>query len=383
MEFTSAPPAQRRVWALCLSSHPMSSDIPSSVEPGVTVTATPVGAALAEGAVLLDTSTATAPEQWVGPLLQLLQHEGDMVALKDVATGRYLWANEAYLHWVGREAAQLIGATDLDVLSQADAAALHAADLRALATGVASEDEHRFQRGTRRVEIHSVRQVLEVLPGQPWVLCLWRDVTAVQRDAQQLQQALTQIERQQQAFDQLRRQHDQGLDRPSELFRREHFEEHLRREVALSQREHREFALVLLAVDRIEVLRQQKGEGAVQQVMSTMAHLMRTNTRAMDVLSQLGDAKFAILLSGVGLATAHSRMEHLRRACATHVVVNEGQGFNFEVSIGVASFPHTAGTLAELSTAAIRALGDARQRGGNRVALASIRLGESQQVQVP
>ena len=50
-----------------------------------------------------------------------------------------------------------------------------------------------------------------------------------------------------------------------------------------------------------------------------------------------------------------------------------GQAFHFEMSVGVASFPHTAETLEELSQAAIRALQDARRRGGNRVALATIR----------
>lgn len=45
-----------------------------------------------------------------------------------------------------------------------------------------------------------------------------------------------------------------------------------------------------------------------QRIVEMMGHLMRTNTRAMDVLSQLGDGRFAILLSGVGLATGHARM---------------------------------------------------------------------------
>lgn len=310
-------------------------------------------------------------------LLDLLQFEGVQLALKDAGTGRYLWASGSCLAWLGGDPARVIGATDLELLPQSEANALQAADARALASGapVVVED-HRFERAGVRTEFRVLRQVLTPPDGPRQLLSLWRDVTQDRRDAARLQSALEQIERQQSAVEALRRQHAQGLDRPSELFRREHFEEHLRREAALSAREHREFALVLLAPDRTEALRQSLGEPALQAVAQSMAHLMRSNTRAMDVLSQLGDGRFAILLSGVGLATAHARMEHLRRACATEVVVVGGQGFNFEVSIGVASFPHTAGTLAELSQAAVRALADARQRGGNRVALASIRLGE-------
>ena len=80
-----------------------------------------------------------------------------------------------------------------------------------------------------------------------------------------------------------------------------------------------------------------------------------------------------MLLSGVGLATAHSRMEGLRRQCATQIVVLEGRELGFTVSMGVASFPHTASTQEELFQAAKTALAEARRRGGNHVALASIR----------
>ena len=92
------------------------------------------------------------------------------------------------------------------------------------------------------------------------------------------------------------------------------------------------------------------------------------------VITRLSDDRYAVLLSGVGLATAHTRMEQLRRQCATHMVVHAGQSLGFEVSVGVASFPHSADTMEAVSTAAERALADAVRRGGNRVALASISL---------
>ena len=46
--------------------------------------------------------------------------------------------------------------------------------------------------------------------------------------------------------------------------------------------------------------------------------------------------------TGVGLATAHSRMEGLRRQCATQIVMLDGEELGFSVAMGVASFPHTA-----------------------------------------
>ena len=82
---------------------------------------------------------------------------------------------------------------------------------------------------------------------------------------------------------------------------------------------------------------------------------------------------FGVLLSGVGLATAHARMEGLRRQCASQIVVLDGQELGFSVSMGVASFPHTAASQPELMAACEAALAAARACGGNHLTLASIR----------
>ena len=307
-------------------------------------------------------------------LLAGMQASGSMLSIKDVSTGRYLWANAPMLGFLGCDLDGLAERTDLDLMPKADAAVLRAADQRALAAGVTSADTHQFERAGHKVELQSWRCLIGAGGPAPQLLTLWRHDAQTSLE-QRLQQALAQIERQQTALDKLRQQQSQVQDRPTELFRREHFEDQLRREVALAQREGREFALVLLAVDRMEPLQQQRGPAAAARVADSVSQLMRGNTRAMDVLSQLGSDRFAILFSGIGLATAHARVEQLRRACASEVLVLDGESFGYEISAGVASFPHSADSLAALSQAAIRALNDARQRGGNRIALASIQLG--------
>jgi GGDEF domain-containing protein len=55
------------------------------------------------------------------------------------------------------------------------------------------------------------------------------------------------------------------------------------------------------------------------------------------------------------------------------MVVLEGQNLGFTVSMGVASFPHTAQTKEQLIHAAEAALAEAEHRGGNQVTLASIK----------
>jgi diguanylate cyclase (GGDEF)-like protein len=190
-----------------------------------------------------------------------------------------------------------------------------------------------------------------------------------------LQQALAQIEQQQLAVENIRRevQDRSAREVSSGLYQRAQFEEQLRREVDLSSREHREFALVSIALDPLSSDAQSAGPAMTLRVLEVLARLLRSNTRAMDSSCRLDETRFAVLLSGVGLATAHSRMEGLRRQCATQIVAIEGRDLRFTVSMGVASFPHTAHTQDALLQAAENALSDAQARGGNHVTLASIR----------
>ncbi len=317
-------------------------------------------------------------------LLAMLDVAGVMVSLKAVgpATGEatlqvplhYRWANAAWLGFLGLDAAQVIGHDDLAVLPAADAAAVQAADRRALGAQAIAVEQHRFERKGQRLDIQTWRSELSGPAGESLLLTIWRLDPKAALELR-LDLALQQIERQQQQLERLRE--DTASDRPDAMFRRDHFEATLQREAALSQREGREFSLVLLAVDRHDEVRQRHGEAAVQRIAQTLQGLMRSNTRAMDALSQLGPDRFAILFSGIGLATSHARVEQLRRACAAEVLVQDGQSYGFEISAGVASFPHSAASLDALSQAAIRALNEARQRGGNRVLPASISLAGS------
>ena len=311
-------------------------------------------------------------------LLAMLQTSGALASVKDAESGRYVWANERWIEFYAAHAMDgapaLNGATDLELLPLADATLVRAADQRALQAGMPAGGEHRFERTGRKIEIRTLRQAMTGTDGRPCVLSLWWDDTAARRAAEQLNTALAQVERQQTALDQMATQQRSGSDRPTELFRREQFEEHLRREWALSTREHREFALVLLSIDHLADVAARRGAEAAEQVPKAVAQMLRSNTRAMDVISHVADGRLAVLLSGVGLATAHTRMEQIRRQCVTHLVVHDGEPVSFTVSVGIASFPHTADTLEGISRAAERSLAQAEERGGNRVVLAAISL---------
>ncbi len=310
-------------------------------------------------------------------LLEMVDRVDVLLSIKEVASGRYLHVNPAMAALFGRSPAAMLAATDADLLEPAQAAAMRAAEQTTLAHDAPALSEHKIDRDGQRREFSVTRMALPGANGRParHVLCVWTDRTATRQREHQLKQALVQLEQQQLATETLRREtQDPSLrDGATGLYQRLHFDDQLRREVDLSSREHREFALVSIALDPLSDAVKSAGSDARTRVLEALGRLLRSNTRAMDASCRLDEDRFAVLLSGVGLATAHSRMEGLRRQCATQIVVLGGRDLGFTVSMGVASFPHTAHSEADLMQAAEIALREAQKRGGNHVALASIR----------
>lgn len=303
------------------------------------------------------------------------QREG-LLAVKDAVTGRYVHVNEAMATFLGRSPGEVCGHTDADWFEAPLAGALRAAEQTACAQGAPLLSEHDFEWLGSRHEFSVLRVLSPANPqGVRWLTAIWLNNGAERQRDQQLRTALQQIEQQQQANDRLRREiADQALRDPaSGLHRRAHFEDQLCREVDLSTREHREFAIVFIELDAPGAKVLALGAAGEQVVLEAMGRLLRGGTRAMDAACRYEDRRFAVLLSGVGLATAHARMEGLRRKCATQIVVHEGQELGFTVAMGVASFPHTANTQDGLIEACDAALAEAERRGGNHVTLAAIR----------
>jgi diguanylate cyclase (GGDEF)-like protein len=319
------------------------------------------------------------PAGVAGALLEMLDRLDVLLAVKEVASGRYVHANARMAELFGRAgAAELVGLTDTDLMDPAAAATIRAAEQTALAHDAAPIlGDQRIERDGRKREFSVMRSVVPRADGAParHVLAVWTELTNQHEREHQLKQALAQLEAQQVAAELQRREiQDQALrDGATGLYQRVHFDDQLRREVDLSSREHREFALVSIALDPFSDAVKALGREARIRVLEALGRLLRGNTRAMDASCRLDEDRFAILLSGVGLATAHSRMEGLRRQCATQIVVLDGRDLGFTVAMGVASFPHTAHTEADLMKAADLALQEAQKRGGNHVALASIR----------
>ncbi len=311
------------------------------------------------------------------------------LALKEAESGVYRFVNPAMATLFGREVDEVIGRTDAQLLSNLRAAALRAADQTALSHHPQpSQTDHRFEWHGRRRHYAALRVVVpDPRPaGGSLIASVWIDRGAVDESAQQLQTLRAQLEADQRLIEKLRHELPGEIGILSGDIRV--FDDQLRRELDLSTRERREFTLVLIDLDPAVAgtvvvaapADEQSGDGrpqadlqAIQEASrNTLERLLLANIRAMDATSRLGPDRFAVLLSGVGLATAHTRAESLRRQCAEYVVMVDGEPHSFTVSIGLAAFPHTARGRDDLLRSASVALQQARERGGNQLKLASL-----------
>ncbi len=296
---------------------------------------------------------------------QSMEALGVLWSVKQMSNGQYVYASPGLDRLFERSESSVVGSSDNELMRPDEAAAMRRVELQVMGQGHAQSNEHRIELSGRRRDFTLVRQALD----ERHLLTLWWDRSHERQRETQLQKALTQIEQHQGEMEVLRRQAQQGAgrDEATGLQQRRLFDEVLQREIDLSTREHREFSLVLIAIDG--------GAPNIQPAQrEALGRLLRANTRAMDAACQIDDECFGVLLSGVGLATAHSRMEHLRRQCAQQIVAAEGRDLGLSVSMGVASFPHTASSQGELLQASEQALRQAQRRGCNQVALAAISL---------
>lgn len=303
-------------------------------------------------------------------LMQVLESLGAGVAVKAIDGGVYRMVSPSLDQLFERSESTLQGNTDAELMRPDEAQAMRRVELQVMQNGQMQSNEHRLDLGGRRREFQVVRLPLDA----QHLLAVWTERTQERHREVHLQRALAQIEQHQGEMEALRRelQKGSGRDETTGLQQSSIFNEMLGREIDLSTREHREFSLVLIGLDLPEPLRELPD--AQQRLLEALGRLLRSNTRAMDAACRLDDSHFAILLSGVGLATAHARMEQLRRQCAQQIVPFDGQDLGLSVSIGVASYPHTAANQAALLEAAQKALWHARRRGGNQVGLAAIPL---------
>ncbi len=237
------------------------------------------------------------------------------------ADGRLEQANAALGAISGRTRDELSGMHLRELLHPADADSGSAA-LRALAAGDVDQIglELRFIPVVGSPLHVSVRgTLLRYAAGERHLLCQFQDVTERKRFEAQLQ---------------FMADHDPLTG----LQNRRKFEAELDRHVDYVKRYGPEGALLVLDIDNFKSVNDTLGHNAGDELIVSIASILRQRVRQSDVLARLGGDEFALLLPRADEAEATRVAEALVRAVSSSTTLLGGERKSVTTSIGVAMF---------------------------------------------
>ncbi len=133
-----------------------------------------------------------------------------------------------------------------------------------------------------------------------------------------------------------------------------------------AQRNGTRLAIAMLDIDHFKSVNDRFGHGVGDQVIQSLAHLMRQRLRTTDVIGRYGGEEFAVLLENATREEAFQIMDDLRtRFSAIRQRAGDTE-FQVTLSCGIATFPGYRDDAAMVS-AADRALYAAKDNGRNQV----------------
>lgn len=150
------------------------------------------------------------------------------------------------------------------------------------------------------------------------------------------------------------------------LHNRRFCEEFVRKQVMGAQRTRRGCGILLIDIDHFSSFNEQFGRPAGDAVLRRVAAVLLRSIRAADLAGRYDGGAFMVVLPHADLSTAVTVAERIR-ANVSEMPVDADGAPDITVSIGAASFPENAASLAQLFNCADVALYAAKEGGRNRI----------------
>ena len=151
------------------------------------------------------------------------------------------------------------------------------------------------------------------------------------------------------------------------LYNRRYFEEYISKEVTRSLRQKQPFSVIGLDLDFLKKINDNFGHAYGDLAIRTVADVLKSNARSIDVAARMGGEEFNILLPGIDSKGAMTAAERIRKAIEARELDTIG---HITASIGVASFPEHSDSLEEVLELTDQAMYQSKRQGRNRVTLA-------------
>ena len=151
------------------------------------------------------------------------------------------------------------------------------------------------------------------------------------------------------------------------LFNHRYFQHSIQTEIERAERQDQSLSLLIMDIDHFKGFNDSFGHQAGDFVLKSLADLLKSNIRKIDILARYGGEEFAALLPGIDSRNARKTAERWRKAVQRANFKWEGKSFAITMSIGVATFPDDAREKIELIEKSDAALYRAKENGRNQV----------------
>ncbi len=141
------------------------------------------------------------------------------------------------------------------------------------------------------------------------------------------------------------------------------FRRRTNQEAARSMRNDRPLSLLMIDVDKFKSINDTCGHPVGDRVLAAIGAVLRSNTRSFDLAGRVGGDEFAVLVPDAGPEAAVALADRIRRQLTRSVEVP------VTLSIGVSGLDPLSPSVEQLAANADRALYEAKERGGDGVAV--------------
>lgn len=148
------------------------------------------------------------------------------------------------------------------------------------------------------------------------------------------------------------------------IYNRRYFEDNLEKEAERSLRLKQPFSIVALDLDYLKKINDTYGHQYGDVAIKTIATVLKSEARSIDIPARIGGEEFDLLLPGVDSRGALIAAERIRKTIENQVLDTIG---GVTASIGVATFLEHSDRIDELIELADRAMYKAKMDGRNRV----------------
>jgi diguanylate cyclase (GGDEF)-like protein len=187
---------------------------------------------------------------------------------------------------------------------------------------------------------------------------------SLEKEKETLQVQLTQVEALQ---DELR---EQAIHDPlTGLYNRRYLDEMLNGLLNYARIYDKPICVIMMDIDHFKKFNDTHSHLAGDQLLQSLADLLRSHTRPTDITCRYGGEEFILVLPDTNLEIAGRRAEELRKAFEVMVINFQGKNLQATISMGIASFPEHGNTVEELTMQADQALYAAKTAGRNRVVI--------------